>query len=227
MQSWSDLFLSALVTYGPWALALALVSSGAGIPIPGTLLLVAAGAFARQEMIDWRWAFGGGLLGVIIGDNIAYGMGRLGGAWAEARFGENGQWQAAVEQFDRRGGITIFLSRWLITPIGAAVSVIAGLSRFGWPRFLLIGAAGEFLWVLIYWMIGWSLSSQWQLAATFLTDFSGLLLGISLLLVAVVVGVRWLLLSRRTRATAPATAARALPESVAAAAVSQADEVPT
>jgi membrane protein DedA with SNARE-associated domain len=195
--TWSDYVLAALVTYGPLALGIALLLCGAGLPLPGSILLVAAGAFARQGMMVWHWAFLAALLGAVIGDNIAYGFGRLGGTWTETRFGNSGAWQSALDQFNRRGAWTIFLTRWLITPIGAIISMIAGISHFVWHRFLLLDVAGETMWVSIYWSIGWVLGSQWQAASTFLTDFSGLILGVSLLMVALVVGVRTLLKWRR------------------------------
>jgi len=199
--TWSDIALGALLTYGPLALGLSLLLSGAGIPLPATILLVAAGAFSRQEMMQWQWTFLAGVLGVVLGDNVAYGMGRLAGTWTERRLGRNPAWQSTVEQFNKRGGWTIFLTRWLITPIGGLVSVIAGISHFGWHRFLLLDVAGDVMWVLLYWSIGWLLGSQWQAAGTFLSDFSGLILGVSLLVVALVIGVRTLLKRRNAQAS--------------------------
>jgi membrane protein DedA with SNARE-associated domain len=198
--SWSDVALGALLTYGPWALGLALLLCSAGAPVPGSILVVAAAAFARQEMMAWHWALAAAVIGVVLGDNLAYGIGRAGGAWTEKRFSGSSAWQSTVDQFNRRGAWTIFLTRWLITPIGSLVAIIAGISHFGWHRFFVLDVAGEVRWVAIYWSIGWILGSQWQAAATFLTDFSGLILGLSLLLVAVVVGVRWLLKQRRAQA---------------------------
>lgn len=197
VASWSDIALSYLVTYGPLALGLALVLCSLGVPLPGTILLVAAGAFARQGMMVWYWVLPAALVGAVIGDNIAYAIGRTGGKWTERRFGHTGAWQQALDQFKRRGALTVFLTRWLITPIGAVVSMIAGISAYAWHRFLALDVAGEILWVSIYLSIGWALGSQWQAAATFLTDFSGLILGVSVLLVALVVGIRTLLRWRR------------------------------
>ena len=197
-SSWSDLALGALVTWGPLALALALLLCGTGLPVPGTIVLVAAGAFARQGMMVWYWAYAAALVGVVIGDHIAYAVGWLGGGWVEERFGASAAWQSALDQLNQRAAWTIFLTRWLITPIGAVVAMIAGIRRYPLHRFTALAVTGEFIWVTLYWTIGWVLGSQWQAAATLLTDFSGLILGVSLLLIAAVLGIRALLRSRRT-----------------------------
>ncbi len=196
-SSWSDLALGALVTWGPLALALVLLLCGAGLPVPGTIVLVAAGAFARQGMMVWYWAYAAALVGVVIGDHIAYAVGWLGGGWVEERFGASAAWQSALDQLNQRAAWTIFLTRWLITPIGSVVAMIAGISRYPLHKFTALDVAGEFIWVTIYWTIGWVLGSQWQAAATLLTDFSGLILGVSLLLVAAVLGIRALIKGRR------------------------------
>ena len=81
----SDLALAALMTYGPLALGLTLLLGAAGLPIPGSIVLLAAGAFARQGFIDWRLAFLAAVVGVVMGDTIAYFIGRMGGAVAERR----------------------------------------------------------------------------------------------------------------------------------------------
>ena len=187
----SDFALAALITYGPLALALTLLLGAAGLPLPGSIVLLAAGAFARQGFIDWRYAWIAAVLGVVAGDSIAYAIGRMGGVWAEDRLARMSAWQKATDEFARRGGWAIFLTRFLITPLGVAVSLIAGISAYAWQRFVLVDLSGEFLWVTIYGGIGFALGSQWQVASQFISDFSGLILGVALLITGIVLGVRF------------------------------------
>lgn len=192
----SDLALAALITYGPLALALTLLLGAAGAPLPGSIVLLAAGAFARQDFIDWRFALVAGIIGVVLGDIVAYGIGRMGGVWAENRLAHMSVWQSATDEFARRGGWAIFLTRFLITPLGVAVSLIAGISAYPFQRFLLLDLAGEMLWVSLYGGIGFALGSQWQAASQLITDSSGLILGVTVLTAGIMLGVR--LLWRRT-----------------------------
>lgn len=200
--TWGEYALSALVTYGPLALGVVLFLCAAGAPLPGSVVLVAAGAFAGQGLMAWQWALPVALASVVLGDNLAFAVGRTGGAWTELRFGRSDAWQSALDQFNESASWTIFLTRWLLSPLGSVVAMIAGISRFPWPGFILIGTLGEAIWVGIYWTIGWVLGSQWQAAAAFLSDFSGLILGVSVLLAALILGARAVVVSRRERAAA-------------------------
>lgn len=207
MTEWGAWALDAVLAYGPWALALVMMICSAGAPLPASILVVAAGAFAHLGVLPAAWAFVAVLVGIVAGDNIAYAVGRTAEAWAERRFGHSSKWQKALEQFNRQGAWTVFLTRWLFTAIGSVVAMIAGISHFGWHRFLLIGGAGKLLWVLIYWTIGWVLGSQWQTGAAYLTANSGRILVVSLLLVGLVVGLRRLHRWRRSGSEQPAAPA--------------------
>jgi membrane-associated protein len=49
--SLTDFFLTGMITYGPPVLGLALLLGALGVPVPGTLFVLAAGAFVRQGVI--------------------------------------------------------------------------------------------------------------------------------------------------------------------------------
>jgi hypothetical protein len=52
-----NLFLNGMTIYGPLVLGLAMLPGAVGVPMPVGALLVAAGAFARQGIMDWQTAF--------------------------------------------------------------------------------------------------------------------------------------------------------------------------
>lgn len=210
--SLSDFLVSALVTYGALALGLTLLLGAIGAPLPGSLVLVAAGAFARQDLINWQTALLLGLVGVVAGDCIAYGIGRVSGPWIDRRLGNTSAWKSATEQFERRGWFAVFITRFLLTPLGVPISFIAGIGSYVFWRFLLVDIAGEFLWLASYGTIGYLIGTQWEAAAQFLTDFSGLLVGVVALAVGAWLAVR--MVRRRTDAAAEpaATLGEPVPE---------------
>jgi membrane-associated protein len=89
----TDLFLTGMLTYGPLALGLALLLGAVGIPLPGTLFVLAAGAFVRQGVLDLFTASGLGLLGAVLGDSASYAIGYFAKGWVERRFGQSAAWQ--------------------------------------------------------------------------------------------------------------------------------------
>ena len=124
----TDLLLNAMTAYGPGVLGSALLLGGVGVPIPGTLLVLAAGALARQDVIDWSLALVVGLLGVVLGDTISYAIGRFAKAWAQRRLSLSGSttWRRAQDRFERGGTLAIYSTRFLVTPLAMPTNLIAG-----------------------------------------------------------------------------------------------------
>jgi membrane protein DedA with SNARE-associated domain len=174
-------------------MSLALFMSASGIPVPGTLLVIAGGAFAQQGILEWRTAFLAGLFGVLLGDSTSFMMGRIAKGWVQRRFGHSSIWQSAQEAFSRRGKAAIYLTRFLVTPLAIPTNLIAGSSGYHFSRFLLYDAAGEISWLAIFGGLGYIFGSNWELINQFVTDSSGLLAGIAL----IVIGIYFFIWCRR------------------------------
>ena len=177
----SDLFLSWFLIYGASMFALALFVGALGVPVPGTLFVVAAGAFVRQEVLGISDTLLFGLVGVVVGDVLSYSIGRLARVWLQKRFGNSKTWQQAESTFQDRGGVAVYLSRWLLTPIAIPVNWVAGSSGYTVSRFLMYDAAGELTWLLLFGGLGYAFGSQWEVISEFVSDFSGLLVGVAVL----------------------------------------------
>jgi membrane protein DedA with SNARE-associated domain len=177
----NDLLLTYLVIYGSPLLAGALLLGALGMPVPGTLIVIAAGAFVRQGVLDIYSTPSLGLAGAVGGDIVVYGLGRFARVWIQKRFGQSTIWQNAEAYFRRRGGIAIYLTRWLFTPLAVPTNLIAGSSGYPFWKFLLFDVSGELTWIVLYGGLGYAFGSQWELISDFISDFSGLLLGLFIL----------------------------------------------
>ena len=192
-MSLTDYLLSALGIYGVPVLFAALLVGSIGVPLPASLLLLAAGSFVAQDELSLWPVLGMAAAGAILGDNIGYVLGRWGGRRMVNRLsrlvgGQDllDQAEASIKRWDGAG---IFFSRWLLTPLGPFVNVISGLRRYSWPRFAVYCVTGEALWVLLYVMLGRSFSDRVLAMSDFLGAFTWAILG---LLVLAVIG--WKLL---------------------------------
>jgi len=192
--SLTDFFLTGMITYGAPAFGLAVLLGALGVPLPGTLMVLAAGAFVRQGVLDWSTASGFGAVGAITGDSLSYGMGRFAKGWVQGRFGNSPAWQKAQHTFDRRGGLAVYLTRFLLTPLAIPTNLIAGGSGYVFWRFFMYTVAGEVTWIVLYGGLGYIFSSQWELINQLISDFSGLLVGV----VALGIGI-YILMRRRQR----------------------------
>ncbi|KPV53046.1 hypothetical protein SE17_11890, partial [Kouleothrix aurantiaca] len=104
----SDSALTYIVTYGAFALGVILLLAAVGLPLPSTFVVLASGAFVQQGVLDLTSALVVGLLCVVLGDTLSYGMGRLLRRPINRRFGGSPAWLRAEEYFQKRGGPAIY-----------------------------------------------------------------------------------------------------------------------
>lgn len=200
--SLSDIFLTWMINYGALAFGLALFIGAIGAPLPGSLLVLAAGAFARQGILTWPTAALAGLFGAVIGDLLSYGMGRFAKGWVQRRFGASSTWQRAQATVARRGALAIYLTRFILTQVAIPVNLIAGSSGYEVWRFFAFDVAGEITWILLYGGLGYLFGNQWELISQLISDFSGLLIGVVILSVGLYLFMRggyWRLLGQRNQ----------------------------
>jgi membrane-associated protein len=192
MDSITDLTLASLTVYGPLALIFISYFGSLGIPFPITMVIVAAGAFSRAGLIDWRLGLLACLAGAALADHSEYLLGRLTQSWLRRRFEQKDAWQQAQAIINRQGDWAILLTRFWLTPLAPAVNVIAG-SRYPFGRFLLLDVIGEFLWVLLYGGLGYLFAAQWEWVSQALRAFNG----ISVAAVFLALGIYFLLRRRK------------------------------
>lgn len=203
----TELVLSWVTTYGSPMVAGILLVGALGVPVPGTLLVIASGAFVRQEFLSLYTTPIFGLIGAVAGDTIVYSVGRFARVWIENRFGRTAAWTRARDFFEQRGGLAIYLTRWLLTPVAVPTNLVAGSSGYPFVKFLLFDMAGELTWILLYGGLGYLFGSQWELISEVISNFTGVIVGVLLLAAGVYLLVRF-----RKNATAKATPASKSPE---------------
>jgi membrane protein DedA with SNARE-associated domain len=189
MSALSDFFLTAIATYGAPLFSCALFLGAVGFPIPASLLVVAAGAFARQGLLDPAQAAGLGLIGAVSGDSVGFLLGRWGGAAVSRRFGSSPAWTKTQGIFERNSRLAVFLTRFLLTPVAMPVNLMAG-AGCRYLRFASTVLAGQSIWILGYGGLGYLFGSQWELISQFLSDLGGLALGLAVLAGGLVVLIR-------------------------------------
>ena len=173
----SSLVLGWVAAYGAPMVAGMLFLGGLGIPLPSTLIVIACGAFIRQNLLDAYSTPILGYIGTVIGDLLLYALGYFASVRIQARFGNTSAWKNAHTLFEQRGGVAIFLTRWLLTAIAFPVTLIAGSSGYHVKKFIIYDILGELTWVVLYGGLGYAFGSQWELISDFISNFSGFALG--------------------------------------------------
>jgi membrane-associated protein len=177
----SDFLLTQVINFGAPLIGFILLLGALGFPIGASVVVIAAGAFSQQGVLNWPNVILIGLIGAVIGDTLSYGMGHYAKSWTEQRFGNSPAWINASNSFQKRAGLAIFLTRWLITAVAIPTNLIAGGSGYKFSHFLLYDVIGELTWIVLYGGLGYWFGSQWELVYDFISNFGGLILGLVIL----------------------------------------------
>jgi membrane protein DedA with SNARE-associated domain len=150
-----------IVTASDWVYALILVIAAldAVFPVvPSEATVIAAAALAAAGELVLGFVLIAGASGAVIGDNVAYLLGRAGQGVLLRRFFASAKWRRrlglAETQLRRRGGTIITVSRFI--PGGrTATMVSAAIVGLNWRRFLAYDVVAGVLWGSYASLIGW------------------------------------------------------------------------
>jgi membrane protein DedA with SNARE-associated domain len=100
------------------------------------------------------------LIAAIVGDNIGFGIGRLGGRALVLRYGRRvGLTERRLDKaegfFRRHGGKVVAVARF-VEGLRQANGIVAGIAKMPWRRFLAFNALGAVLWVGVWTAIGYA-----------------------------------------------------------------------
>ena len=194
MSNLLSLLLTFLQSYGYIALWITVFVAAVGIPIPITLLLLAAGAFAALGDFNLALLFVITYSALICGDNTGYWIGHIWGSRALNWIERSKRWNRLIppqrivqsrQYFRLRGGWAIFLSRFLFSALGGIINLLSGSELYPYRYFLLFDSSGEALGAIIPLMLGYVFGASWEAVGDVLGYSSFLLL--SLLIVILLV----------------------------------------
>jgi membrane-associated protein len=192
----TEWLLTGMLNHGSFLLAGALFLSAFGVPLPATLLVMAAGAFTRHGVLAAETAVLAATTAAVAGDACSYWLGRLGLRWAPKSLLAAESWGHTAAQFRRWGGWSVFITRFLLTPAALPVNLLAGSSHYPFTRFMAVVVSGEVLWVLLFGALGHIFAAQWEILARLVGDAVGILVAVGL----VAVGATVVVTARKRRA---------------------------
>jgi len=143
-----------VATYG-YAIVFAIVAAESiGIPVPGETTLSLAAIYAgATDRLDIAGVIAAAALGAIIGDNVGYALGRVGGYRLLRRYGHYvrvNEHRVKIGRylFDRHGGKVIFFGRF-VSILRTYAAFLAGTMKMAWRRFLVFNTVAVVVWALV------------------------------------------------------------------------------
>lgn len=155
-------------SYGMWVYALLFliifVETGVVVMpfLPGDSLLFVVGALCGAGMMSFPLACGVLITAAILGDQCNYTIGRYLGPkvfkWENSRLFNKAAFDRAHDFYERYGGITIILARFMPF-LRTFAPFVAGVAAMGRLKFTTYNVVGALIWVLSICTAGYFLGS--------------------------------------------------------------------
>lgn len=153
-----------------------LVACGLGLPVPEDIILISGGYLAAESTHSVWPMMATGLVGIMLGDSVIYGLGRrFGMKIAERpflrRFVTPERLRKVTEMFERHGEKILVAARFMPGVRSVAFFSAGAMGVRFWKFFLLDGVAALVsapLWVFLGYkfgshVVGWAKQFQWAL----------------------------------------------------------------
>jgi membrane protein DedA with SNARE-associated domain len=144
-----------LASYGLFLVATVIGVESIGIPLPGETVLIAASIYAgTTHKMDIYSVISAAVAGGIIGNMIAYVIGREFGYWLLLRYGPylritESRIKLGEYLFLCHGGKIVVIARF-VPLLRSLAGILAGANRMPWQPFLVANIVGAILWATIY-----------------------------------------------------------------------------
>ena len=191
----TELVFGLVSSGGLWMVAAAVFLSCLGLPLPCFAAMLAGGALAAAGDLDPAAVWAVAWLAAMAGDQTGFRIGRWAGprltGWLRAQGGQGPAIDRAILRLRDQGGRAVFLTRWLVAPLGPLVNVSVGAAGFGLWRFTLWDAAGEAVRVSLHVALGHAFAPRLAALTAIVSDWGGF---VSAATIALALG--WAMLAR-------------------------------
>jgi membrane protein DedA with SNARE-associated domain/rhodanese-related sulfurtransferase len=194
-------WMAVLAQHAYAVVGVVLFFAAAGLPLPASLVLLAAGALAHNPStgVDLRLVLPLAAAAALLGDTLLYFGGRYTGWWLLAgmcrlSINPEGCIFSSSAYFYRRGAKTLLFSKW-IPGLSSMAAPLAGSLNMRFWRFLRLDACGVLLYTATWLAIGYSFSHFLNRIELWLATLGHLILLFVALLVAayaVAVAIFWI-----------------------------------
>lgn len=197
MTQW---LISLVSTWGLIAIFFTMVGESAGLPISSEIVVPLGGALAFLGKMNLGSPIAG-LIAVVAVSSLANLTGSLIAFYLTRRFGEKvvlsraGRWMGlskghlrlANRFFDRWGLWAVFAGR-LLPIVRTYISFPAGLSKIGYPKFIIVSLLGAIPWNFGLAYAGYLAGQHWEQVATTLSPFA---IPIAIVVVIILAAAWW------------------------------------
>jgi len=168
--------LTYLIAYGYPIVAGCIFVGYLGIPVPSEALLLAAGALASGGSLNIWILISLVTITALTGDIFGYWIGNKYGVWCIKKFGpllrfDQNRVKKTSGFLNRWGVWSIFITRWLLTPVAVPINILSGITNYPLKKFLCAAFCGEILWGCLFISLGYWLGANWLSLLDYINNF--------------------------------------------------------
>ena len=187
--------LGFLVRHGPVVLFAAVLVEQMGVPLPAAPWLLAAGALAATNNINWFAALASATFGSLLADLIWFYLGRYGGhrvldLLCRISLEPDSCVRRTQDVFTRYGMRGVVAAKF-IPGLSTLAPPLAGSSGVSAPRFFLFDGLGSFLYPASFMLLGALFSRQLEEVIAALASLGSGALGVVIALAALYIGYKY------------------------------------
>lgn len=166
-----------------------------GLVVPGDTVVIIAST-GIGNWIEWAALIVIVIVGALAGESIGFGLGRFFGPKIRAsRVGGwvgRDNWRRAENYLDRRGGIAVFVSRFLPV-LHSLIPLTVGMSNMSYKKFMRWTLPACTVWAVMYASVGWAAAGTYRELHESLHWAGYVFVGIIVAFVAVIMLIKFLL----------------------------------
>ena len=139
--------------YGYWVVFLGIALENTGIPLPGETITIVGGFLAGSGELRYWLVLASAIAGAVLGDNLGYWVGRIGGWQLVLRVGTffripEPQLEEAKQQFSNNAPRAVFFGRF-VALLRIFAGPMAGIAQMPYLQFLVCNFGGATVWASI------------------------------------------------------------------------------
>lgn len=190
MSSFTELLIQYFRQYNILFLSILMILQGIGIPLSMSMIVIACGAFAYVGEFNivtillevWFFAWLGDCAGYflwkIIGYRLLYKFPKLNRYFKPKLL-------KARNYLNKHGKSAVFLTRFLISPMGPFVNASAGIVNYSIIAFSIFALFGELFWTGIYIGLGYWFGDSWENIVPLVSQFGRIITYVVILVIIV------------------------------------------
>lgn len=182
----TEFFLGLIPDYGLYVVFISVLLAGLAIPLPSSMVVLAAGGFASVGDLSLWQLIVACFVAFSISDQIAFQIARIAGDPLLTKIRSSAKLGAMITRSEKlvtaHGVKAVVLSHTLLSPTVPYVNFLCGSGTMSWRAFSTAASIGALLWTSVFVSIGFLFSGR-------LPQLTGLTVDIAVMTAALCIAV--------------------------------------